>query len=346
MQYNFVVCGGTFDYIHKGHKAFLRFVFSFGKHAVIGLTSDTYIASRKTSIGLTQYESYAIRKKSLEAFLESEGLLDKTTILSIDDFYGPTLSKKFALEAIIVSNENKEKGEEINQERIRYRLTPLKILVFPIETGDDEKVISSSRIRNGEIDRDGIPYIKSEWLSYTLYLPLSLREQLQKPYGELLPMNPTKEDILQRSNSATIVSVGDITTQVCNSLHINQKISVIDSRVQRLKKFYNISEIGFTDNCTIIKAQNAPGSLEPSLFNGIQEAFDLLQTSQQVVINVEGEEDLAVMPIILSAPLGFAVLYGQPDQGMMRVQITEVTKKKVYDIVSSFTFRKAITRGY
>ncbi|MFC6726763.1 DUF359 domain-containing protein, partial [Halobium palmae] len=45
-------------------------------------------------------------------------------------------------------------------------------------------------------------------------------------------------------------------------------------------------------------------------------------------------EDLATLPAIVAAPLGASVVYGQPDQGMVHVPVTEETKAEARDLLA------------
>ena len=66
-----VAVGGTFDQLHRGHRALLGKAFEVGDKVVIGLTSDAFVAKmgkpHKTA-------SYADRRRELEAFLAKLGL--------------------------------------------------------------------------------------------------------------------------------------------------------------------------------------------------------------------------------------------------------------------------------
>ena len=46
-------------------------------------------------------------------------------------------------------------------------------------------------------------------------------------------------------------------------------------------------------------------------------------------IVVDGEEDLATLPAILYAPLGSVVIYGQPNEGSVLVNVTSEMKLKI-----------------
>ena len=46
MKYKLVVCGGTFDHFHRGHREFLRHILSVSSKVLIGLTTDKYLKEK------------------------------------------------------------------------------------------------------------------------------------------------------------------------------------------------------------------------------------------------------------------------------------------------------------
>ena len=52
-----------------------------------------------------------------------------------------------------------------------------------------------------------------------------------------------------------------------------------------------------------------------------------LKTGNPVIIEVKGEEDLAVLPCILNAPKDTFILYGQPKEGVVLVCVNEAFNK-------------------
>jgi len=203
-QYKLLVCGGTFDLLHAGHKAFLKKVFDSSDKVLLGITSNLYTQSFKNSL---QIEDFEIRKKAVEHFLESINALEKAKIVSIDNAYEPYLEISTDYEAIAVTPQTQKTALDINLKRKQKGISELEIIVVPFLYGGDGKIISSTRIRNGEINRDGRPYLNSKWSNKNLILPEELRAVLQKPWGEILDEIPQGIDVLK-----TVV-VGDATAQ-------------------------------------------------------------------------------------------------------------------------------------
>ena len=69
------------------------------------------------------------------------------------------------------------------------------------------------------------------------------------------------------------------------------------------------------------------------MFESVRCAF---ANKERQVIKIDGEEDLSFLPVMLLSPLGFTVYYGQPNEGLVEVKVTEENKEKVYDLVSKF----------
>nr|MDQ3719065.1 cytidyltransferase [Thermoproteota archaeon] len=72
----------------------------------------------------------------------------------LDDVYGPTVIYG-DVEAIVSSSETAIKGDLINDIRSRNGLKPLNIIIINMIRAEDGYPISSTRIRNGEIDSFG-----------------------------------------------------------------------------------------------------------------------------------------------------------------------------------------------
>lgn len=319
MTYKFKVaaCGGTFDRLHKGHEAFLKFAFSKAKLLIIGLTSDKFVKKYKKKKNISTFYK---RKKDLKNFLEKEEFFKKAKIIPIDDTVGPTVNNSEQIEAIIVTEDTLSRTELINRKRVEFGLQPLSVISMPvIKTGDVK--ISSSLIRDKIMNING-----------DLILPDSLRASLKKPFGKII----TDTTSILNLDPQKIVAIGDVTTKTCNELNIKQKFSVIDFTVKREKTYNNLQELKFTGTEKVFYAKNPSGHITRSLWNTIEVALRDKEKNIRNVILVEGEEDLSVVPFVLMLPVGWNILYGQPDKGMVRVQINSKIKKEYVRIITLF----------
>lgn len=65
MQFKTIVCGGTFDHLHRGHIDFILFCFKLGEKVIIGLTSDIFVSKYKNNSPYSDaIQNFSIRKKS------------------------------------------------------------------------------------------------------------------------------------------------------------------------------------------------------------------------------------------------------------------------------------------
>ncbi len=142
-----IVIGGTFDSLHKGHKELIKKGFEKGE-VVIGLTSDRMAKEMKNR----EVENFEERKNNLEDFAENE-LSQKIKIKKIEDRLGFAIIED--LDSIIVSPETEGNALLINKEREKINKKPLEIEKIDFVLAEDGKNISSTRIYNGEIDREG-----------------------------------------------------------------------------------------------------------------------------------------------------------------------------------------------
>jgi inosine/xanthosine triphosphatase len=144
-----VCLGGTFNIIHKGHELLFQKAFEDNNQVAIGLTSDELISGKKE----VEIEKYEIREKKLIAFLNGMGWEGRFTISKLTDELGPAKEKDF--DAIIVSGETKAGAEAINLERGKNSLKLLKIIPVKMAFAENGDVISSTRIKKGEMDVNG-----------------------------------------------------------------------------------------------------------------------------------------------------------------------------------------------
>jgi pantetheine-phosphate adenylyltransferase len=150
-KYNKVAVGGTFDELHRGHKALLSKAFEVGQEVVIGLSSDEFVA-KMDKPHITA--SYAERFRVLEDYLDQCCLAEKAEIVPLNDPYGLTVSGK-GIQAIVVSKETAQAARKINEIRTKAGLSPLIVVAVNMVPAENCIPISTTRIRKGEIDRNG-----------------------------------------------------------------------------------------------------------------------------------------------------------------------------------------------
>ena len=143
--------GGTFDILHAGHKALLQRALEAGDIVLIGLTTD---ARASKSRNKTQINTYNIRLANLQDLLKSMKSLDRFQIVPLENDWGPSVVDE-DFEAIIVSDETKSTAQKINKIRSAESKSELEIVIVPMIKAQDGHRISSSRIRNKEIDSEG-----------------------------------------------------------------------------------------------------------------------------------------------------------------------------------------------
>ncbi len=146
MKFKNVAVGGTFDRFHKGHEKLLNEAFNIGDNVLIGVTSDEF-GGKKGNI-----DHCSKRISRLEEFLQKFN--SRYIVKKLEEPYGPTIHDS-KIDAIVVSRETKPTADKINKIRQEKSMDPLEIFIIDWVLADDGKPISSTRIRNGEIDRNG-----------------------------------------------------------------------------------------------------------------------------------------------------------------------------------------------
>lgn len=148
------IVGGTFDRLHTGHKKLLdtASMMAGSDRLTIGLMSDATVSSKQHIVNSFNkrakgIEEYLLHKKDLNfSVVEIDGIVPS----DIDDVVDWS-----TLECIVVSTETYSGGIEFNNLRSQMKFPQLLIVVLPQVNAYDGKRISSTRIRNNEIDTEG-----------------------------------------------------------------------------------------------------------------------------------------------------------------------------------------------
>lgn len=161
-----------------------------------------------------------------------------------------------------------------------------------------------------------------------LILPENLRDALKNPLGILLEeKNATKANVLKFLSPETyLVTVGDATTEKMLDFDLVPSLQIVDGQEKRAKR-------NPPKNTSVKKlfCDNPAGQITTQSIDVIRQAMG---QNQPVQIMVNGEEDLLVIPVCIYAPINAVVLYGQPNEGLVVVTVTDEVRNKTKEILS------------
>ena len=149
-KFDVVATGGTFDIIHDGHIALLSESFAISKKVIIGLTGDE-LASRKQKKLVNDYSK---RLESLVGIIEKKFPGTEYQISKLDNDFGPAVLEG-DVQALVVSEETAPQGDVLNKLRSEKNFPPVEVIVVPMVLAKDGSRISTTRIKNSEIDSEG-----------------------------------------------------------------------------------------------------------------------------------------------------------------------------------------------
>jgi uncharacterized protein (UPF0218 family) len=155
-------------------------------------------------------------------------------------------------------------------------------------------------------------------------LPAMHRRRFQEPFGALYP---DLMEVLPLLTGRVIYSVGDVVTRNLLMQGISPEIAIIDGYTMRVR----------CENTPILLAPrltvaNPPGMITDELISAIREAV----CHPPKVLFVRGEEDLAVIPLVMLAPEGVVILYGQPGKGVVVREVNSAAKAIAEEMFSLF----------
>ncbi len=145
-----VATGGTFDEIHVGHIALLAKAFQVGKKVIIGVSSDKFAANKGKKLN----HNFEARIANLKKMIKKEFGNVNYEIAKLDGDFGPAVITS-DVEALVTSTETQSKGKLLNEMRAKIGVKPVTVITVELVKAEDGSTISSTRIRIGEIDRQG-----------------------------------------------------------------------------------------------------------------------------------------------------------------------------------------------
>lgn len=162
-----------------------------------------------------------------------------------------------------------------------------------------------------------------------LILPNSLREELKKPFGEIVEC-PNVPTLVKPGDK--IIAVGDSVSASLINAGLFPTLIIWDGRTQR-KPVGEATLRVLRKYAPIKKARNPAGMIAREAWTAVTEALNKERTS----LFVDGEEDLLAIPAILNSEEGTMVVYGSPPgQGAILIVIDRKIKSAFQEILSKF----------
>lgn len=141
-EFEKIIVGGSWSYLHPGHKYLLLTAFERGRQVSIGVTSDEMVESKLERD--VRHKSYEERVSELRDFLREFGFAQRSEVHKIQDFKGNAVEEG---DAIVVSKETYDNAAKINRIRERKGKQPLEIIKIPMIKNREGKPFSSSEKR-------------------------------------------------------------------------------------------------------------------------------------------------------------------------------------------------------
>jgi len=155
-----------------------------------------------------------------------------------------------------------------------------------------------------------------------LVLPEKDRQLFKEPIGTEL----YDSDLGAFDAQNTLITVGDVVSLTFRKHGIKPFLSVYDGMTERreMTEFAILAEDEDKDEVV-----NPAGTITRQLVESIRGRME----GSGGLIKVDGEEDLALLPVIYLAPLGADVVYGWPGKCMMRITTDEGIRAKIEQLL-------------
>lgn len=159
------------------------------------------------------------------------------------------------------------------------------------------------------------------------------RKELKSPLGLLIEgsYDETVEKLMkliEKEKPSMIISVGDVVLESLIRKNVFPNVFVIDNKVMRKSITPVLAKAHETKY-----VKNPAGMLSNESLRVIQKV--LKEKRQRIKIVVDGEEDLLTLPAVLYAPENSLVVYGQPERGIVAVEVTKQKKERVRQVIEA-----------
>jgi hypothetical protein len=157
-----------------------------------------------------------------------------------------------------------------------------------------------------------------------LILPEEHRRLFKEPFGILFQ---SIDEVVPLIEGRDVYTVGDVVTHNLRKKGITPTVAVVDGYTMRSPCNRMPAVHG---EC--IQVRNPAGTITDELVCALEHAV----RNPPSTIVVDGEEDLAVIPLVLTAHDGTIVLYGQPHKGVVLRTVDSEARKTARRFLAHF----------
>ena len=181
-------------------------------------------------------------------------------------------------------------------------------------------------------------------------LPNNLRKSFRDPIGQIFTGKPSDSakkaiEYINTLGKVITVAVGDVCSQSLLEQNFYPNLIVFDETTQRHGKV-SLK----LDSYQIRSAINPKEWILKSAWTAIRQSIAFSTSNNcRIAVRIDGEEDLLIIPAIISLPIGSIVVYGQPpiatEEGIVVVSITSTLKDRVSELLEKFEYYEELSDG-
>ena len=157
-----------------------------------------------------------------------------------------------------------------------------------------------------------------------LILPEEHRRLFKEPFGVLYR---SMDEVVPLIGGKDVYTVGDVVTHNLQKKGITPTVAIVDGYTMRSPCNRTPAVHGES-----IQVKNPAGTITDDLICALERA---VKNPPSTVI-VEGEEDLAVIPLVLTVHDGAVILYGQPGKGVVFRTVDSDARKTAQYFLTHF----------
>jgi uncharacterized protein (UPF0218 family) len=137
-------------------------------------------------------------------------------------------------------------------------------------------------------------------------------------------------ELIESVKPKKIISIGDIVSRNILERNLPSNVFIVDNRSMR-----ELIEPIDASVSKVLYLINPAGAISGDSWRIIDEAIN---SEGLVKVLVEGEEDLLTIVAALLAPVNSMVVYGQPNEGIVVINVTEEVKKEMREIINKMVY--------